>query len=575
MIAESDLEFRYVNVEELSLFLVLTTTAEELQEHNLKQYCPTRSNKGRAPTLTSSGTCKSKSKRWSGWTVGKEKPSSEADVRRMIAFAIGRSLKVTLENHVFRFNSKCYKQMKGGAIGIGVAGDVANLFMVWWDKQIKMKLDRDGISVQMYSRYVDDINIVCKMTSPEPGRKESDETIMKHIQRTANSIHKSIKVTIDYPSNHDNGRMPVLDLEQWIGQVKVNNVTRNQILHSHYMKTIASRSLINKNSAISQDAKINILVADLVRIMRNVSQQCENKERAKHVQHFVNRMQFSGYTQEDRFKVYRKAKRKFDKIVERDITGECPMYRGKFWDRERREMEKMEKRNKWYERGGYETVMFVDATPNGELAAECKKALKDSELGIRVVERSGKSIRKVLSKSDPFQETSCGRENCKVCEINPKINCRARDVVYRVTCNGCVGRDSRDGTYIGETARSIGERASEHFSKYENKDKNSVFHKHMVERHDAVPQRLALDLLAKCPGDAMLRQVTEAVFINELNPTLNTKEEWGNSNKLRERRTGFEPINLSNLRSKNCQRTQHSGDSSILTEEAAGGLRKF
>ena len=142
-----------------------------------------------------------------------------------------------------------------------------------------------------------------------------------------------------------------------------------------------------------------------------------------------------------------------------------------------------------------------------------------------------------------------------------------------------MGRDSRDGTYIGETARSIGERASEHFSKYENKDKNSVFHKHMVERHDAVPQRLALDLLAKCPGDAMLRQVTEAFFINELNPTLNTtlntKEEWGNSNKLRERRTGFEPINLSNLRSKNCQRTQHSGDSSILTEEAAGGLRKF
>ena len=29
----------------------------------------------------------------------------------------------------------------------------------------------------------------------------------------------------------------------------------------------------------------------------------------------------------------------------------------------------------------------------------------------------------------------------------------------------------------------------------------------------------------------MLRQVTEAVSINELSPTLNTKEEWGNSNK--------------------------------------------
>ena len=70
-------------------------------------------------------------------------------------------------------------------------------------------------------------------------------------------------------------------------------------------------------------------------------------------------MQFSGYSQEDRIKVYKTAKRKFDKIVERDKTGECPMYRGKFWQHERREMQKIERKNSWYEKGGYETVMFV------------------------------------------------------------------------------------------------------------------------------------------------------------------------------------------------------------------------
>ena len=63
----------------------------------------------------------------------------------------------------------------------------------------------------------------------------------------------------------------VLNLEQWIGQAEIDSVARKQILHSHYMKKIASKSVINKNSAISQDAKINILVADLVIIMRNVS----------------------------------------------------------------------------------------------------------------------------------------------------------------------------------------------------------------------------------------------------------------------------------------------------------------
>ena len=48
-----------------------------------------------------------------------------------------------------------------------------------------------------------------------------------------------------------------------------------------------------------------------------------------------------------------------------------------------------QKKNRWYEKGGYETVMFVDATPSGELAAECKKALESSELNIQAVERSG------------------------------------------------------------------------------------------------------------------------------------------------------------------------------------------
>ncbi len=119
-------------------------------------------------------------------------------------------------------------------------------------------------------------------------------------------------------------------------------------------------------------------------------------------------------------------------------------------------MEKIEERNTCYEKGGYETVMFVDATPNRESAKACEKALKDSKLKIRVVE-----------------------------------------------------------SYIGETARSIGERTTERITKYENNEQNSVFYKHMVEQHDTVKQELSINILAKCPNDAMLRQVTEAVFINE------------------------------------------------------------
>ena len=89
--------------------------------------------------------------------------------------------------------------------------------------------------------------------------EEADETTLKSIQKIANKIHKSIQVTIDYPSNHENRRMPVLDLEQWIEQIKVEGEHKYQILHSHYMKQIASQRVISKESALSMQTKISIL----------------------------------------------------------------------------------------------------------------------------------------------------------------------------------------------------------------------------------------------------------------------------------------------------------------------------
>jgi len=141
--------------------------------------------------------------------------------------------------------------------------------VVWWDYQLKRKLD-DGAKVRMHSRYVDDINIICEITGIEVGEETADGTEMTHIKKLANKIHRSIQVTIDYPSNQMNRRMPVLDLEQLIGEVEVKGKRNYQILHPHYMKNIASHNVINKESALSMHTKINVLVSDLVRVMRNV-----------------------------------------------------------------------------------------------------------------------------------------------------------------------------------------------------------------------------------------------------------------------------------------------------------------
>ena len=440
-----------------------------------------------------------------------------------------------MKNHICQFDSNVYKQRQGGAIGVGIAGDIATLFMVWWDRELKSRLRRQSIEIQLYKTYVDDTNLVAK-TVPNASKQPNDKVTMETIQKIANEIHPSISVTIDFPTNHTNNKMPVLDLELWIDMVEVGSSMKRQILFTHYMKPMANKYLINNRSALSTTMKTNVLVADLVRIMRNVSLQCSESERQKHIQHFIKRMQFSGYHQQERVKVYTKAKRRFEQIIERDRKGECPIYRGKFWERRRREQEKIKKKRTWYAKGGYETVLFVDATPNGELAKECQQILKESELKIKTVERAGRSLKESLVKSDPFKTKTCKESDCQVCKMNPKANCKVRDVVYEMSCLGSEEDGPCRETYIGESARSLKERINEHIDKYEKKDKSSVLYKHMQEKHGERKQQITVQVLTACPGDPMLRQVSEAVYIQELSPTLNSKEEWGNTNIPRRRR---------------------------------------
>ena len=526
LILDSEISFEQVDTDELGLFLALTVTNERLTEIGINKFCPVRRNtrSGRPPTLTASGTDPNHDIRWRPWVPSPFTPD-ETSTRVMVVEAINISIKTTMKNHVFQFNQKYYKQQNGGAIGVGVAGEVANLFMVYWERQLLERMVGSGMLQKLYSRYVDDIEVVVK--SVKPGSETEEKETMEKIQQIANDIHPSIRVTIDYPSNHTDGRMPVLDITQRMEIID----GKPQIVHSHYMKPMSNRNLINSKSAQSDNSKLNILAADLLRVMRNVSNRNDESERKKWVQHFMNRMQFSGYNQSMRMKVYHKAKMMYQKRQREDEEGTKPFYRAKTWNRDQRNKQGLLKKKNWFAKGGYETVMFIDATPDSELAESCRRVLKQADLKIRVVERSGVSLKHVMVKSNPFPRVPCRLSTCGVCSNTDKINCKKRDVIYEVACNGC------NAKYIGETARSIGERFNEHLGKYNSNSLSSVFHEHMREKHDSTHQQLNLKIMASYPGDAMLRQTYEATSINALKPILNRKEEFGNSNVPRRRQT--------------------------------------
>ena len=84
----------------------------------------------------------------------------------MLREALHMALSVIMKNHVYMFNNEIKKQMKGGPIGLKLTGVLAQIFMIWWDREFARKLKEVGIEQRMNQRYVDDINIAAKATVP-------------------------------------------------------------------------------------------------------------------------------------------------------------------------------------------------------------------------------------------------------------------------------------------------------------------------------------------------------------------------------------------------------------------------
>ena len=103
--------------------------------------------------------------------------------------------------------------------------------MLWWDDRFLEMANSAGVDIEMYERYVDDSNLVPETIeagwgySKETGKlvfteenvledssMEDDKRTSLVIKDIANSVHPMIQMEEDYPSNHSDGKLPILDL---------------------------------------------------------------------------------------------------------------------------------------------------------------------------------------------------------------------------------------------------------------------------------------------------------------------------------------------------------------------------
>ena len=516
-LCESRLSFPNIEWKDISLYLVYHLSSQEIENEGFREYCPVRrSMRVNTPQFSCRGTNKSEEKRFGPWIFPESQPD-QGTLRKMFCLALKCMIKVTMINHDFQFNGTIYRQNTGGSIGLDLTGVLSDVYMCEWDKSLIQRCHEIGLLILLYKRYKDDVNVVLdsqNMTGVQ--NKNDDREVMQRMKEIADSIDPSIKVTTDCCSNHGDGKTPILDVKVWIGRSSKGVV---KVLHTHYMKEVSSRLVMHSDTSHSQRMQYNVIVNEMDRITRNCSPHLDwDISVVPSFSYFVKRMVYSGYSKKIVYETLSKALDKYDIRIERFDAGYS------YYDISD-PSKKKRKGHEWYkgDNNEYESVMFVEATPESTYKNEVQKLVKKHKLKIRVVERAGVTIQRILQRSDPFQRRICNRNDCFVCQNDIPINCRERGFVYDIKCTLCENR-----RYRGQTSRSAYERIGEHIDDWSKGLDGSPLAKHQELFHPNETFGIEVKILSRCFGKPSRRMITESVLIDELSTheTMNSKQEW-------------------------------------------------
>ena len=205
-------------------------------------------------------------------------------------------------------------------------------------------------------------------------------------------------------------------------------------------------------------------------------------------------------------------------------------------------------------------VLFVPHTEGSCLA----KALRELEnmlekmtgYRIKIQERAGEPLERILTKSNPWAGKDCERENCLLCATkimtgkNIAQDCHKRNTTYETWCHTCYERDLGEleigedenqrrekeksiilHKYIGESNRSCFERGLEHMRDRNYLNKGSHMLKHIVDKHgdeDMLKIKFGMRAL-KFHRASFERQIYESVMIQRnrgQHNLLNSKAEF-------------------------------------------------
>ena len=399
----------------------------------------------------------------------------------------------------------------------------------------------------------------------------SDKTREARIHHTKQEVLKAmnsvcnLKFTIEDQTEFSNGWVPTLDMEWKMDSTSI-------IRYRDFDKPMKRPTVIAATSAIPENTKNAILTQELVRKLLNCDQQMTPGEKCEVVNNFTDIMLNSGYDWERVKLLTTSTLTGHDKRVQSLVERGGRTNRSRAMMMDKRRLKKWVKKTSWFKEGKEEdgdstggeatrkveminkertsrkktkqkedkdeavpqTVMFVPRTQGGVLMQKLRQAEEQLQpildTKVRLVERCGVQLAKLLIATDPWQPTECDFTTCQVCkepnkpEDNPK--CNVRGITYSNKCLTCK-EEGNDCQYIGESSRTLREHYGEHLGGREADNNHMTSHEALY--HQGEPALYAVKVLAsyKTPID---RQIAEAVKIKLLSRTstvlMNNKMEY-------------------------------------------------
>ena len=179
----------------------------------------------------------------------------------------------------------------------------------------------------------------------------------------------------------------------------------------------------------------------------------------------------------------------------------------------------------------------------------------------KLVERSGVLLRELLTRSNPWDTSPCGRKNCLACPMAKKpLNCKRRSLMYESTCKECVDAKGEPTVkYVGETARSGSERWGDHVRDARYKAQDSHIYKHWQNEHAGRETEFQFQII-KFFSSPLDRQVSEAVRI-----------ERTGAHKILNSKAVYSRSGLTRLVAVGTKEEETIGDTGKTIEETRGG----